>query len=78
VGNTKAWITLGQGHQKVAAHGSTTASPISGEESHATESKEGKGEGRGGLLPQGEPQGPLDDSRGATTARVDDGGTMAT
>jgi hypothetical protein len=31
--------------------------------------REGKGEGRGGLLPQGEPQGPLDGSRGATVAR---------
>jgi hypothetical protein len=37
----------------------------------------GKREGRGGLLPQGEPPGPMNDSRGMTTARVDGGSTAA-
>jgi hypothetical protein len=61
----------------VAAHGSAVAPPISGEESRTTESKGGKIEDREGLLPQGEPHGLLDNSRGTTTARVDDDDTVA-
>jgi hypothetical protein len=36
---------------------------------------EGKGEGRGGSLPQGVPQEPLGGGEGATVARFDGGGT---
>jgi hypothetical protein len=39
-----------------------------GKELRAIESKEGKRRGQCGFLPQGEPQGPLDGSRGPATA----------
>ena len=71
---------MGQGHERVAAH-----SEVARRQHHLSQARnhvqkratEGKGEGRGGLLPQGGPQGPLDGSRGATVARVDDGGIGA-
>jgi hypothetical protein len=80
-GNTKAGIKSGQGHRRVAAHGEAARrrrhlSPVRNRAQQRE--REGKGEGRGGLLPQGEPQVPLDDRRGATAARVDDDDTGAT
>jgi hypothetical protein len=42
---------------------------------HNREQGREKGEGRGGSLPQGVPQGPLGGGEGATTARVNGGGT---
>jgi hypothetical protein len=79
-GNTKAGIKLGQGHKRVAAHSEVARwqHHLSQARNHVQQrATEGKGEDRGGLLPQGGPQGPLDGSRGATVARVDDGGIGA-
>jgi hypothetical protein len=75
VENTKAGIKSGQGHRRVVARRWRHLYPV---RNHAQQrARQGKGEGGGGLLPQGGPQGPLDCSRGTTVARIDDGGTEA-
>jgi hypothetical protein len=79
--NTKAGIKSGQGHRRVVAHDEAARRRrhLSSARNRAQQrAREGKGQGRGSLLPQGEPQGPLDGSCGVTVARVDDGGTRAT